>query len=291
MKYHTARSLFSDDPTAPGLLDAAGAPNPPTAVRRYLALGFSVIPLRGKVPVVTWREYQQRRPTRSELERWLRRGLFQNIGIVCGEVSGNLVVLDIDASGAYRAFRARFPNLARTYMVSTGGGGWHVYLRVDALPPSRRGAGMEIKANGHQVAAPPSIHPNGTPYRVAQPLDILHVPDLSAVVEWMRPRPEPARPVKKRKATSSPVDPALVAAIADHFRALGYRPNGDWLNGPCIYPERHSHRDAKRSFGFNVRTGYGWCFVCGSMLAKEIASRLQVNMAGWPVPPAESQNA
>ena len=80
--------------------------------------------------------------------------------------------------------------------------------------------------------------------------------------------------------TSSPVNPALISAIADYFRAQGYQQKGEWLNGPCIYPERHAHNDAKRSFGFNMQTGYGWCFTCQrSMLAKEIAQALNIDPA------------
>jgi hypothetical protein len=229
-----------------------------------------VIPLRGKIPLVTWRDYQRRKPSPDEVQRWARRGLFQNVGIVCGEVSGQLVVLDFDLPDTYHAFRTHFPVLAETYTVATGGGGWHVYLRADVLPPSRRGEGIELRANGHQVVAPPSVHPNGQPYRIHLPLPICRVPRLGDLLEWVRPTPKP-QPPHKVNATRVPVHPALVAAIADYFRSQGYKPNGDWLNGPCIYPERHANRDAKRSFGFNVRSGYGFCFVCGSMLAKEIS--------------------
>lgn len=276
-------SLFSDDPgrarghrpAAPPIIHAAQSPDLPTAARRYLALGFSVIPLRGKVPVVTWREYQRRKPSPDELRRWVRRGLFQNVGIVCGEVSGNLAVLDFDAPDAHASFCARFPDLAETYTVATGGGGWHVYLRADVLPPSQRGDGIELRANGHQVVVPPSIHPNGQPYRVHLTRPIRCVPHLDDLVEWIRPSPPTSQPHQKAKITRSPVNPALVAAIADYFCSQGYKPNGDWLNGPCIYPEQHAHHDAKRSFGFNIQSGYGWCFTCQrSMLAKEIAHKI-----------------
>jgi hypothetical protein len=73
------------------------------------------------------------------------------------------------------------------------------------------------------------------------------------------------------------VSTSLIDAIATHFRTLGYRQRGDWLNGPCIYPERHAHGDSRASFGFNVRSGYGNCFRCGSMLARDIAAVLGIN--------------
>jgi len=258
---------------------------------QYLKLGFSVIPLRGKIPAVTWREYQRRRVTLVELRRWVRRELFSNVGIVCGKVSGNLAVLDFDTADAYDDFRARFPEVAKTTTIATGGGGWHVYLRVDALPPSLRGQGVELCANGRQVVASPSVHPvTGKPYRLALPLDIRHVLDLSKVKEWVETSRRSARsrgPVGEREHitpvsrwTTAVVSTTLVAAIADTLRVRGYRQKGDWLNGPCIYPHHHSHNDSKTSFGFNARTGYGNCFRCGSILAKDVARTIGID----PVP-------
>jgi len=244
------------------------------AALRYAALGFSVIPLRGKMPAVTWKTYQTRRASVGEISRWARRGLFGNVGIVCGAASGNLTVLDFDMPGAYAAFRARFPALAASYTVASGGGGWHIYLRADVLPHSRRGRGVELCAEGRQVVAPPSIHPNGRPYRVLNPSPILHVPNLEEVAQWIRPDAAKTWPGLTQPAAG--VSPSLVDAIAAHFRTLGYRQHGDWLNGPCIYPERHAHGDKRVSFGFNCRTGYGWCFACNrSMTTLEITKRLK----------------
>src|SRR5690606_17483011 len=113
----------------------------------------------------------------------------KNIGIVCGKVSGNLVVLDLDGAAGYPAFAATFPALADTYTVISGGGiGRHVYWRVDNLPEAVKAMGtpignLEICAEGRQVVVPPSIHPDTQqPYRVEKALDILHMPDLTELV-------------------------------------------------------------------------------------------------------------
>lgn len=266
----------------PSIVLAAQSPNIITAAECYLALGLSVLPLAGKMPLVRWSEYQQRRPRPGELQRWARRGMFQNVGIVCGAVSGNLIALDFDLSEVYRAFQSDFPDLATTYTVATGGGGWHVYLRVDVLLPSLRGKGVELRANGSQVAAPPSVHPDtGQAYRVARPLDIRHVDDLAELQRWLRPTPKTARhpsPVQQsNKGNTMTINTKLVSKIAARLREMGYSEKDGWLNGPCLYPERHTHGDRKVSFGFNVKTGYGNCFRCGSMLAKDLASKLGIS--------------
>ena len=74
------------------------------AARRYRAAGLSVIPLRPreKVPACPWKPYAQRLPTDEELVHWFSDDS-NNIGIVCGAVSGGLVVLDFDYA----------PNLSR----------------------------------------------------------------------------------------------------------------------------------------------------------------------------------
>ena len=234
---------------------------------------------------MAWRDYQVRRASPAEVRRWARRGLFGNVGIVCGQVSGNLVVLDFDAPDAYDAFHTRFPSLENTFMVATGGGGWHVYLRVGDLPLSRRGQGVELCAEGRQVVAPPSVHPTtGQGYRVHLPRDIRRVPDLSEVAEWLE-NTRTSMSVHQPFAGREPVthwttSPTLVAAIADTLRARGYWRKSDWLNGPCIYPQRHAHADHKTSFGFNIRSGYGNCFVCGSMLAKDVVRTIGID----PIP-------
>ena len=58
-----------------------------------------------------------------------------------------------------------------TATVATGGGGWHLYYRHPGHPllPALPGhAGVDVKADGGYVVAPPSIHPDtGRPYRWA----------------------------------------------------------------------------------------------------------------------------
>ena len=52
--------------------------------------------------------------------------------------------------------------MAPTAAVATGGGGWHLYYRHPGGPllaalPGR--AGVDVKADGGYVVAPPSVHP------------------------------------------------------------------------------------------------------------------------------------
>jgi AraC-like DNA-binding protein len=64
--------------------------------------------------------------------------------------------------------------------------------------------------------------------------------------------------------------------VAQAFIQLGYRQNKAWLNGRCIHPENHSHGDTSPSFGFNMASGVGYCFKCGSFGLAECAEAVAV---------------
>jgi len=141
----------------------------------YLKLGLSVIPLqpREKRPLIKWKQYQQRLPTEDEVRKWFSKWPNANIGIVCGRVSGNLLVLDFDSEDLYKqfmeqafAFTNLYNKLKETWIVRTGKG-VHIYFRVkDVTPPTklRLKGGIDLKGEGGYVVAPPSIHPSGKRY-------------------------------------------------------------------------------------------------------------------------------
>lgn len=140
---------------------------------RYRARGWSVIPLlpRAKRPLLRWEPFQHRLPTTDELEGWFTRWPEANLGIVTGAIS-QLVVLDVDpakgGSASLTALEACYGRLPPTLTAETGGGGRHFYFHhagcaiacAIGLRP-----GLDLKAEGGYVVAPPSIHPNGRPYR------------------------------------------------------------------------------------------------------------------------------
>lgn len=262
------------------------------AAKGYAALGMSVIPLKGKRPALnSWTQYQKNRATSSEIETWHRQNILQNIGIVCGAVSGNLVVLDLDGAAGYPAFAASFPHLTETYTVATGGGvGKHVYFRVERMPLSVKAMGtpignLELCGDGRQVVTPPSVHPStGRPYRVEQASDILQVPDLDELVGWIEAfKPREAQATWKPPSRvnfptgEATINPRVLDAIAHDLLRRGFKQHGDWLHGRCIHPERHKNGDRNPSFGFNVRSGYGHCYVCGTTLAKEVCETLNID--------------
>lgn len=185
---------MSIEQTLPAIVEAADADTIYEAALAYAELGISIIPTRGKEPgVPTWRERQQRRASRGVIDFWHDKGYLTNVGVVCGAVSGNLVVMDLDGEAAFAAYANRFPHLLDTYTVRSGSGhGYHLYYQSEALPPTTRVTGLEagnveLRANGCYVVAPPSTHPvSGKRYTVARALPVMRVSGMDAVVAWIK---------------------------------------------------------------------------------------------------------
>lgn len=136
------------------------------AALEYVAKGYSVIPVqpRGKTPLVPWSDFMTRKATEAEVREWWSKTPAANIGIVCGNISGGLAVIDIDPrNGGNESVRER--ELPAGPVVVTGGDGRHVYAKAPGVRKGRPVPGVDLQAEGAFVVAPPSIHPSGGIYR------------------------------------------------------------------------------------------------------------------------------
>lgn len=210
--------------------------------KRYLNLGLSVIPLKPKdkkPDLSRWQQYQKRQAGEKELESWFN-GTDKNVGIICGKVSGNLVVADFDDERAFRYCFSRGDGLpAHTLCVRTGKG-LHVYLRLQeatkctTLKAVKSDGGkpkaslpLDIKGEGGYVVAPPSIHPiTKTAYAfIGEAKDIMALdPDgWVRFNEQMRERAEEWPIVDKLlPAWNQGNRQNLAMGVAGLFRKLGF---------------------------------------------------------------------
>ena len=126
----------------------------------YLKAGASVIPAgNDKIPLIPWKEYQNRLPTEIEIKDWWKKYPNANIGIVTGKIS-NLIVVDVERGGSI----SQFPE---TDTVETGGGGWHLYYSYIPFENKTRIFPLtDIRGDGGYVVAPPSIHKSGNKYKL-----------------------------------------------------------------------------------------------------------------------------
>jgi hypothetical protein len=137
----------------------------------YLERGWAVLPVvpKGKVPL-TRHGLLDATHDQEQVERWWRRWPQANIGIATGPPSG-LLVVDLDGQeglGSWAELEARY-GVTLTLEASTGGGGVHLLYGypegVDlGNSAGRLGEGIDTRARGGYIIAPPSVHPSGRRY-------------------------------------------------------------------------------------------------------------------------------
>lgn len=121
------------------------------------------VPFKQKKPDILWGEYINRRPSTIERKMWSNLGE-TNIGVVCGQISDNLLVVDVDDAWVYHEVLAE--HYSDTLTCETGSG-YHIYLKTpncytnDSLKFSIH---VEFKGKGRFVLVPPSTHPFGLEY-------------------------------------------------------------------------------------------------------------------------------
>ena len=126
--------------------------------------GLNLIPLKKgeKTPIMTWASYQHKKYD-GELSGEA------NIGAICGQTSGNLVVIDLDISDI-SILDQILPDVLDHTLVTKTGKGYHIYIKVPKLPNTLRMDGIlgriDVQSDGTYVVAPTSVHPNGSIYQI-----------------------------------------------------------------------------------------------------------------------------
>ena len=139
----------------------------------------------GIIPLGTNGESRKHPITRNGLKNWFdnREDAIElwkqqpnlNIGIVCGEPSHGLIVVDIDVDeekdkdgyATLSEWERTYGELPETAIAITGSGGMHYFYRTTRMgikPSVNKKLGIDIRAGGSYVVAPPSVHPNGRRY-------------------------------------------------------------------------------------------------------------------------------
>ncbi|MCL4850046.1 MAG: bifunctional DNA primase/polymerase, partial [Bryobacteraceae bacterium] len=164
------------------------------AALQYAKRGFHVIPLHGirdgKCTCQSWRDSGRKGPCATpgkhprfrnwperattdaaEIERWFIRDFAAaNVGIATGAASG-LFVLDVDPKNggeeSLDSLVAKHGRLPDTLQAITGSGGRHYYFQHPQKPVPNEVSiqrGLDIRGDGGQVVAAPSMHISGRGY-------------------------------------------------------------------------------------------------------------------------------
>ena len=164
------------------------------------------------------------------IRRWWAHWPQANVGIRTG-ASSDLLVVDVDGQAGMASLRAlrREHDPFPAAWVRTGSEGWHAYLRQpdrQRVPNSvgRLGPGLDVRADGGSIVAPPSHHARGGRYRWLKPeVEAPLAPDwLIRLALPPRPRPVPALTELGRQVTGRYAE----AAIRREAEAVAAAPAG-----------------------------------------------------------------
>jgi hypothetical protein len=212
---------------------------PHQAAHHYANRGWRVLPItpgRKHPPIQGWQDAAT--TDHDTIDNWWT-GLYRDhgVGIATGPATG-LWVLDIDVSDGKPGrtnldhLQNQHGRLPATVTAATGSNGRHLLFTWDPQHPVTNGhathlpPGLDIRGAGGQIVAPPTIHPNGTPYRWLPgraPGD-LQVADAPDWLYRLLDPPAPGPVLENRGPTPAPV----LASAGDDSAAAWIRQQHTW---------------------------------------------------------------
>jgi hypothetical protein len=156
--------------------------------KSYYDAGCNIIPVKHgtKKAEVNWKEYQDKRPSRKQVEAWFSDGIDHNIAMICGRTSSSVAICFND-SEVYKRFFGDIDPLKST-RVHSSSRGYHIFIKTDERVGLllTQDQNIEIRGDGGYILIPPSLHPSGVNYRSLNPeTPINFVPDFW---EWVEER-------------------------------------------------------------------------------------------------------
>lgn len=125
-------------------------------------LGIATIPILAgskKPALESWNRWQSELPPVSKLKAWF--AIDYSLAVILGW--HNLAVIDFDDEALWQSWQADHDPID-TYRVKTARG-WHLYVYCEEAASCWHSEGVDVKAQGGYVLAPPSIHPSGHRYQ------------------------------------------------------------------------------------------------------------------------------
>lgn len=213
-----------------------------------------------------WKDYQTTRASAVDLRKWVGRGA--QLAVVCGQVSGGLLIIDFDM------YAGKTKNLYEEWVAAceerdlevsllptqrTGSGGYQVAVRCqnpgentklcwveDASEERGRKVAIETRGTGGYAVIAPSLHPSGNQYRMIHgqffetPLvNQAEVEMLLDVARSLNQVPERAvEYVPTERRADAPEGSGVIDAYNSAFdiravlRAYGYSDAGDRMHRP-----------------------------------------------------------
>jgi hypothetical protein len=188
----------------------------------------------------------------AQIERWWAIHPDANIGVAMGRRSG-IAALDIDprngGEDGLDTLIDQHGALPETVQSRTGGGGDHYLFAYPAeLPPDvtfKSGkvaevSGVDVKADGGYIVAPPSVHASGRPYAWEASSRPGEVP-LAAPPAWLvEQRTARQGGPQSERGAGGPVESSFLYAVFAAAHMLGRRIDGTRQSVTCPWAAEHT---------------------------------------------------
>ena len=174
----------------------------------YLQLGINTIAVNeNKQAIFPWKVYQEQMVTKEELSRQMADNRAKGVAIICGSVSGNLEVIDIDTKyetyDLWMAIKEAIPSelYRKLHIVKTRSNGKHLIYKCEAIEKNQKLAQrlptleeaknnpsiksytiIETRGEGGYVVAPPT-----SGYAIEQQgINVISLDEREVLFEIMR---------------------------------------------------------------------------------------------------------
>jgi P4 family phage/plasmid primase-like protien len=250
---------------------------------RLANLGYSVVPVAAdgtKRPGIPWKDYALRRPTPDELVAWFAGDRFDGLGIVCGAVSGNFEMVELEGRAVAEDMVEAVADALEDhglgdlwatlqgYVEHTPSGGLHWNFRVSGgpaapntkiarrpAPDSKVDVLIETRGEGGFTVVYPSAgrsHPSGTGWTIytgsPEQTPTITVEERDAMYQVLAA-------IFDKMPKELAADPAERKAYVDLFG--GVRP-GDDYNAKATWESILEPIGWTRLFAFSDG-GHAWC--------------------------------
>lgn len=176
----------------------------------FASLGVRTVPLSPR----------SKRPLRAGWQipaegAWMDAPDHANVGVLTGQASAGLVVLDFDDLEILHGVLGMSPrSIAALTLVVQTARGYHVYARCEGIATRVPRDGFSILGEGSLAVAPPSVHPSGLIYTfVAEPRRIAMLSEFALAEEFDGPSHVTGEPPSELLA--EPSSPAGVIALSE----------------------------------------------------------------------------
>ena len=133
------------------------------SAKNYLKLNYSVIPTDNtKRSLFAWKKYQNEKIKEEEIETMFSHKKCQGIAVICGKVSENLEVIDVDCKNgvSFKDYAQEIRKVSeelynKLTVIETKSGGYHIYFRCDYIEGNQKLA--KRYANEDELKENPNI--------------------------------------------------------------------------------------------------------------------------------------